>query len=196
MTAEQAWDSLLTLALENPDAIRRPSTEGIAAVADLDLASVTTDEVTKKFAEYNEKYGRRAMQDLRRQYGYKGELLARASEQPLPAPPGHFLRQFGQGDREQIDAANTEGNVPQILTMFNGPVTHMMLEQGSVIYDNVTAAPNINDRVDVIFLSLLARKPTSADRGIALKEIQNGGPAGYGDVIWSLLNTREFLFVQ
>ena len=91
-------------------------------------------------AEFNETYGRRSMKDLRSEYGYKGELLARASEQPLPSPPGHFLREFGQGDREQIEAASTEGNVPQILAMFNGPVTHMMLEQGSVIYDDVVAA--------------------------------------------------------
>ena len=196
MTAEQAWDSLLTLAIPRPDAVLRPSNEGLAAVANMDVASVSAKEVLSKWDKFNGEYGRGAMQELRREHGYKGELLARASEQPLPAPPGHFLREFGQGDREQIEAASTEGTVPQILTMFNGPVTHMMLEEGSVIYDNVIAAENISQRVDVIFLSLLSRKPTIGARNTAIKEIQSGGNVGYGDVIWSLLNTREFLFIQ
>ena len=55
------------------------------------------------------------------------------------APELHDLRELSVEIREQIEGARTEGSVPQILTMFNGPVTHMMLEEGSVIYDNVTA---------------------------------------------------------
>ena len=51
------------------------------------------------------------------------------------------------------------------------------------------------DKIDVIFLSLLCRKPMASDRSIALRELQEGA-ASYGNVIWSLLNTREFLFVQ
>jgi hypothetical protein len=196
MTAEQAWDSLLTLAIYNPDAIRRPSMVGAAKVADLDLPKVTAKEVADKWDTYNSKFGRKAMQDMKQKYGYKGQLLARASEQPLPAPPGHFLREFGQGDREQIEAGSTEGNVPQILTMFNGPVTHMMLEEGSVIYDDVVKRKTPGDRVDVIFLTLLSRKPDPASKQIALHEITTNNLVGCGDVIWSLLNTREFLFIQ
>jgi hypothetical protein len=196
MTAEQTWDSLLTLAIDKPDAVLRASNEGVAEVANIDLQKISAKELTERWEEFNERWGRGAVQAMRRDHGYKGELLARASELPLPAPPGHFLREFGQGDREQIEAGSTEGTVPQILTMFNGPVTHMMLEEGSVIYDNVVAAKSVNERIDVIFLSLLARKPTSAARATALKEIQTGGNAGYGDVIWSLLNMREFLFIQ
>ena len=31
---------------------------------------------------------------------------------------------------------------------------------------------------------------------VALEEIHVNNMAGYGNVIWSLVNTREFLFVQ
>ncbi len=196
MTAEQVWDSLLTLAVYNPDNIRRPPQDGAAKVADLDLAKVTAKEVAEKWDAYNSKFGKKAMQDMKQKFGYKGQLLARASEQPLPAPPGHFLREFGQGDREQIEAASTEGNVPQILTMFNGPVTHMMLEEGSVIYDDVIKRKTPAERVDVIFLTLLSRKPDAASKQVALHELTTNGLVGCGDVIWSLLNTREFLFIQ
>jgi hypothetical protein len=196
MTAEQAWDSLLTMAIYSPDNIRRPSQDGASKAADLDLAKVTAKEVAEKWDTYNSKYGRKAMQDMKQKFGYKGQLLARASEQPLPAPPGHFLREFGQGDREQIEAASTEGNVPQILTMFNGPVTHMMLEEGSVIYDDVIKRKTPAERVEVIFLTLLSHKPDAASKQVAMQELTKDGLVGCGDVIWSLLNTREFLFIQ
>jgi hypothetical protein len=196
MTAEQVWDSLLTLAIYNPDNIRRPSMDGVAQAANLDLANVSAKQVVEHWDKFNEKYGKKSIQNLRQQYLYKAQFLARASEQPMPAPPGHFLREFGQGDREQIEGASTDGNVPQILTMFNGPVTHMMLEKGSVIYDDIVRSKSTNDGIDAIFLSLLSRKPTADARKIALAEIKKDGAAGYGDVIWSLLNTREFLFIQ
>jgi hypothetical protein len=196
MTAEQVWDSLLTLAVYNPDAIRRPSMDGISSVANMDVAKVTAKEVADKWQKFNTAYGRQSMTDMRTKYGYKGQLLARASELPLPSPPGHFLREFGQGDREQIEGASTDGNVPQILVMFNGPVTHMMLEQGSVIYDDVVKRKTPAERVEVIFMTLLSRKPDSSGRNVAIHEITTNGLAGCGDVIWSLLNTREFLFVQ
>ncbi len=36
-------------------------------------------------------------------FAYQGNVLCRASELPSPLPSGHFLRQFGQGDRETIN---------------------------------------------------------------------------------------------
>jgi hypothetical protein len=80
--------------------------------------------------------------------------------------------------------------------MFNGPVTHMMLEEGSVIYDDVVKRKTPAERVEVIFLTLLSRKPDSASRQTAVHELTTNGLVGCGDVLWSLLNTREFLFIQ
>ena len=133
---------------------------------------------------------------LNKKYTHKGVLLARASELPLPLPPSHFLRQFGQSDRELIEGGSTEGHVPQVLTMFNGPISHKLLNEGTVIYDEVVTASDLRDQVDVIFLSILGRKPTRTDYKTAMLEIRRNGAAGYGNVIWALLNTREFLFIQ
>jgi hypothetical protein len=38
--------------------------------------------------------------------------------------------------------------------------------------------------------------PTEREVASAKREIRSAGPAGYGNVIWALLNTREFLFIQ
>lgn len=198
MTAEQLWDSLLTMAVYNFESFTRPTTDGLAKTIGLDLSKATAEQVRKAAEEYEANFSATAQRKLTQaRNSYKNRtVLARASELPLPLPSDHFLRQFGQGDRELIEAANTDGNVSQILAMFNGEITHMMLEAGSVIFDDTVKAKTVNDRIDVIFLSILSRKATTSEEAIAKAEIKDSGNAGYGNVIWALINTKEFLFIQ
>jgi hypothetical protein len=198
MTAEQLWDSLLTMAVYNFESFTRPTTDGLAKTIGLDLSKATAEQVRKAAEEYEANFSATAQRKLTQaRNSYKNRtVLARASELPLPLPSDHFLRQFGQGDRELIEAANTDGNVSQILAMFNGEITHMMLEAGSVIFDDTVKAKTVNERIDVIFLSILSRKATTSEEAIAKTEIKDSGNAGYGNVIWALINTKEFLFIQ
>jgi hypothetical protein len=53
---------------------------------------------------------------------FEGLTLARASELPQPAKEAHFLRMFGQSDRQVADGNSLEGGVPQVLMMLNGDV--------------------------------------------------------------------------
>ena len=201
MTAEQLWDSIVTLVAYNAWAVQRPTTAEVATLASVDFQTATFATAYKQFEKFNEEFGPgRHMRSLQKTVGYKGQLLVRASELPSPLPLGHFLRQFGQSDRESIEGGRTVATVPQILTMFNGPITHSMLERGSVIYDNVLAAiPRGPDQVTtVIFVSLLSRPPSLSERKLAREEIATAATpaAGYGNLIWALLNTREFIFIQ
>jgi hypothetical protein len=198
MTAEQIWDSILTLVAHNPWSVQRPTASEIAAAASVDLETSTFDDAYDRFTQFNARYApSRQMRSLLNVCGYKGQLLVRASEMPAPLPLGHFLRQFGQSDRDTIEGSRTVATVPQILAMFNGPITHSMLERGSVIYDNVMNHPP-QRAVDVIFLSVLSHRPSTEDRRLALAEIRSAeNPAdGLGNLIWALLNTREFIFIQ
>lgn len=193
MTAEQVWDSLLTLTMPTPELVVRPDDDEYVATVAL-TEKTTAEELLKKvdrLAEVRKEENKDKNKRL-----YKGQELVRASELPQPLPEGHFLRQFGQSDRQSIADSHTDGTVPQLLTMFNGPVTHMMLEQGSVIYNEVTTAPTVEGQINKIFVLVLNRHPTAAEKAVAQKEIKAAGPAGIGNVIWALLNTREFLFVQ
>ncbi|MGC4002541.1 MAG: DUF1553 domain-containing protein [Pirellulales bacterium] len=106
------------------------------------------------------------------------------------------MRQFGQSDREQIEGSNTDGSVPQALQMFNGPITHMLLEPDSLLTKNILKEDQPNERIDVIFLSVLSRCATPEDRKIASDEIRKYGRPGFGNVVWALVNTPEFLFIQ
>lgn len=198
MTAEQVWDSILTLAVHNPWPFQRPTAEQMAPILDLDFSTATYDSVKRQSERFKETYFMGPYKRSLNKHAYQGNVLCRASELPAPVPADHFLRQFGQGDRETINGSQQDATVPQILAMFNGPITHVMLEAGSAIVDNVLAIKTARDRVDAIFLSVLTRPPNAADRRIVAGELsrtrQDG--VGFGNIIWGLLNTREFLFVQ
>lgn len=197
MTAEQVWDSFLTLAqFHELNEYHREPSNLLTGLVNMDLSKATPQQIVDALKEYNTFTGGKASRERTKPFEYQGQVLVRASELPSPLPPGHFLRQFGQSDREQIEASSLDGSVPQVLQMFNGPITHMMLDPRSIMYRNVTAEKEPDRRVDVIFLSVLCRKATVEEKQAALAEIKKHGPAGYGNVIWALVNTPEFVFVQ
>lgn len=198
MTAEQVWDSILTLAVHNPWPFQRPTAEEMEPILDIDFATANYSSVKSQSERFAETYFMRTYKRGLNKHAYQGNVLCRASELPSPVPDDHFLAQFGQGDRETINGSQQDATVPQILAMFNGPITHVMLEAGSAIVDNVLAIDSTKERIDAIFLSVLTRRPNPIDRRIAAGELSKTrvDNVGYGNIIWALLNTREFLFIQ
>jgi hypothetical protein len=198
MTAEQLWDSIVALIAPNPWVVQRPAASDVAPLMALDLTRATAADVERKFDTFISTFGPGFYQrTLGREVGYRGQWLMKASEMPTPLPLGHFLRQFGQSDRETIEGGRTVPTIPQILAMFNGPITHAMLEEGSVIYETVMAH-DPEETVDVVFLSVLSHRPSDEDRRLALEELSTADhPAtGCGNLVWALVNTREFIFIQ
>ncbi len=195
MTAEQVWDSFLTLAVVDPGEYREIDSKARTQRIGLDLTKASAQEVLDADNKFNEIEYNLAGK-YQQKYIYQGTLLGRASELPSPLPASHFIRMFGQSDREQISSSSTAGSVPQVLFMFNGPITHMLLEKNSTMYNNVMRKKNVVDQVKVIFETILAREPDAEELEIAKDEVKRNGPAGFGNVIWSLVNTREFLFIQ
>lgn len=122
--------------------------------------------------------------------------LTRASELPSPAKPGHFLRLFGQSDREMIDNANKEAAVPQALNLMNGPMAGALMGSDSVFFQHVAAVPRMEEKIDTIYLSLLTRKPTHNERQVLMSVAAERGDGAVEDVIHAVLNTGEFLFVR
>ncbi len=196
LTAEQLWDSLLTLIAVNEWAYQRPTVAELAPGISIDISSVNYQQFVEAYETYKQ-----ISNDFRGRLNsctYKGLKLVRASELPQPSPANHLLRQFGQGDRQAIQTARQVATVPQILTLFNGWMTHAMLEQGSVIYDEVAKQKTMKGAVDTIFMAILTHKPTADMRRLAEQEIKQAKTpaAGCGNLIWALLNTREFMFIE
>ena len=198
MTAEQVWDSFLTLAVHNPWPFQRPTAAEMAPVLNLDFGTANYSSVKSQSERFSKTYFMNPYKRSLNQHAYQGNILCRASELPSPVSADHFLRQFGQGDRETINGGQQDATVPQILAMFNGPITHVMLEAGSALVDNLVAVDSNRERIDAVFISVLARKPNASDRRAAASEltrVESEGKA-FGNIVWGLLNTREFLFVQ
>ena len=107
MTAEQVWDSILTLAVHNPWPFQRPTADEMAPVLDIDFATATYDSVKSQSERFAKTYFMGPYKRSLNKHAYQGNILCRASELPAPVPADHFLRQFGQGDRESIDGVAT-----------------------------------------------------------------------------------------
>lgn len=128
--------------------------------------------------------------------GKKYRNLKRASELKSPAPTGHFLREFGQSDRVQIENANTEPAVTQVLSMMNGFIEkNIAQDQNTVLMSNVLRAKP-NNVVEVIYLTMLSRRPTRSELKTWAPDFQKAPMNAYTDLIWMLANSNEFIFVR
>jgi len=122
--------------------------------------------------------------------------LVRASELPSPAPNGHFLREFGQSDRETIQNSNQDTSVAQALGLLNGTITDNVLDTKSVVMQHAANGMSAEEKRDALFLTILGRAPTSKEITTFDNYIAKAGDGAYKNIIWALLNTPEFAFIQ
>jgi len=245
MSAEQIWDSLLTLMVPDID-VGKSNTRGdqYAYLEQYEeLMEMTPEEAVDYVIQKAEKGGKGnngSMQKKRRQEfqakqaQFKKQMkaaqkakdsaaikelmakradfiserrrsqnqFARASELPSPAPAKHFLREFGQSDREVIDNANLEPSVPQVLSMMNGILEKSVCrDQNSVLMQQAVHAENSQDCIETVFLTMLSRKPTRdevrawrPDFDAATKKRQSAMTDTFSDLIWTIANSNEFIF--
>lgn len=228
MSAEQAWDSYMTMVLDKPDSYKAPLQDLYAKSIDLNLDTVDARTVLIKYDAYRKMAEKERalmggtlddvadmmMMDKKPKsttstkkaepaastegpgkiVSYEGLKLMRASELPQPAPGGHFLTDFGQSPRNLIDGSTKIGNVPQVLMMMNGKAQKMLTSDDSPILKTIEKVRDPSEKVDAMFLSILSRRPTVNEKDIAKRVLGQG--EGYANMIWALINTREFMFIQ
>ncbi len=210
MTAEQAWDSILTVAagpeidsalLRRGDDMKLMSLPGNAMTPEAFTTVIGRLREAGLMGGGGKKMKRKgAVSGSVEEYeGAKpqqrfGMVLARASELPQPAPETHFLRLFGQSDRLIADASTTDGSVPQALMLMNGSIGELISDPNCAAVAAASAASSDDEKIDALYLAFLARKPTDPERTAAQGALTTG--LGLSDVAWTLANTREFLFVQ
>lgn len=122
--------------------------------------------------------------------------MARSSELPSPAPRGHFMREFGQSDREVIENANSAASVPQALNLLNGPVVEALVNPFAVFGRRLASSAGPEETARLVFQAMLTRPPTDAEVAMVRAELERDPREGTEAVIWALLNTRQFLFVR
>jgi len=124
------------------------------------------------------------------------EQMRRASELNQPAPAGHFLREFGQSDRELIDNGSRDASVTQALAMLNGPTLAAVTNRYSVLMRDMKGE-TFEDRLETVYLTMLSRRPTAAEVNV-FREAWAADPetGTVPGIVWTMLNTRQFLFIQ
>ena len=121
----------------------------------------------------------------------------RASEVGSPAPNGHLIREFGGSDREQIENSHKQASVTQVLNLLNGYVEQRILgKKDAIVLNNVKNAGGMDSQIDTAFLSILNRKPTSKEKSTIKNSIKGAGDNFYKEIVWVLVNSHEFLFIQ
>ena len=127
--------------------------------------------------------------------GY-GDEFFRASELSSPAPNGHFLREFGQSNREVIENSSKEASVSQALNLMNGPLFSKLTMDNTILMQRFRGAKDDEGRTNAIWQSIYGRKPTDPERAIVRETLSEKKQEGWKTIIWALLNSREFVFIQ
>ncbi len=145
-------------------------------------------EVTTK----NEETALKAWENFRDSY------MLRAADLRSPAPNGHFLREFGQSDRELVENSNDEASVSQALMLLNGKFFSNLMNRYTMIARSMERAKKDGGEavVDTVYLSLLSRRATAEEKAILKPIADNADATDRGDVLWTVLNTRQFFFIQ
>ncbi|WP_435896192.1 DUF1553 domain-containing protein [Oceaniferula spumae] len=218
MSAEQYWDSLVTMIAGNPDKLPtrgtsdaiyyrgRPVLVGEMTMAELqkEVFAIDSPKALRKYAtdlldrfeKSSRSGGKKDKSMMMRARGGRGALkgIARASELESPAPKGHVLQIFGQSDRVLLDSATKEANATQVLSMLNGQVEKLVVANDDAHIYKLSKG-SVRDRIRAIFLGTLSRPPSKQEMKLMEDEVAARGEAGYRNIISALINTREFIFV-
>ena len=117
----------------------------------------------------------------------------RASELPQPMPPTHFLRIAGQSARSVADDGSTEGGITESLSMMNGDATKRLMTNSLVIHAALAKNTRV-EQIDFLYRTCLSRLPHERERNRCIAALAQG--LDTPDILWALLNSREFMFIQ
>jgi hypothetical protein len=126
-----------------------------------------------------------------------------AGSRAIQLPDGEvnhpFLKAFGQPARELACECEREsdGNLAQALQLINGPTVNEKVRNpanrlGTLLGAKKTESAILTD----LYLTALARPPFEDEQKAALAHVAKGADKrkAWEDVLWALINTREFLF--
>jgi len=129
---------------------------------------------------------------------------SRATQLPDDGFASYFLDVFGRPRRESVCECErlAEANLSQTLHLLNSDEVQnkLAVDKGRAVALADDKRPDA-DKVEELYRLALARKPTDEERGECLaflgrRRASGRARSGYEDLIWTLVNTKEFLFNQ
>ncbi len=96
---------------------------------------------------------------------------------------------LGKSDRELIDGANSEPNIPQILYMMNGHLEQEIAsDSSSYLHRKLGECKSNDQKLEILWKAILGRTPKGSEKELASNKT--------ADLIWALLNSNEFRFTR
>src|SRR5262249_10280284 len=114
----------------------------------------------------------------------------------------YFLDVFGRPQRLSACECErvSEANLAQVLHLLNSDEVQGKLTRSGGRADALAKDPRPDgEKVDELFLWAVAHKPSPEKRELALAHIEQHAKdkkSAYEDILWALLNTKEFLFCE
>jgi hypothetical protein len=110
-----------------------------------------------------------------------------------------FLTLFGRSKREQACECerSEETNVTMVLNLLNGSIVNNRIgADGARVSRSVKEKKPLPEMIEEFYLAALARRPNQKEQAAAQKLISSAPSPKEGaeDLMWSLLNTKEFMF--
>lgn len=127
---------------------------------------------------------------------FRDSYMMRAADIRSPAPNGHFLREFGQSDRELVENASDDATVGQALMLLNGKTFTNLMNPYTMISRAIRKTETAAQTIDTIYLALFSRKATAEEHELLVGIIDKNTVTNKGDALWAVLNTRQFYFIQ
>jgi hypothetical protein len=120
---------------------------------------------------------------------------------------GKGKNRYARGPRAQFDFLfgydpstsqdDLMGNVPQALFMMNSRMINGLIRgEGKTRLSHILSKySDDKDAVREVYVLTLAREPSAKEEGICLNYVKDAGNRrdGFEDVMWSLMNSSEFL---
>jgi hypothetical protein len=122
--------------------------------------------------------------------------LQRASELQSPQRNGHLLEVFGQSDRMLVENSDDGGNVLQALFLMNSPEINSDLANHSTPVLEARLAETAEAKLETLYIGFLARKPSQAEIEALLPAFKQDPEKARQRIIWAMLNTQQFIFIQ
>lgn len=193
LSAEAIVDSFLSLRTATPDQFVETEFEWDGYT---NFYEESQQMAVKDFVNYSVKHpGRSAFHKrvesaARKRNGATGSKgLWRVSSYGYVDGKHDIAMLMGKSDRDLIDGANKEPDIPQILFLMNGHLEHFITtDPQAFIHRKLEGVSNPDQRMEIIWKAILGRLPKESEKPLFSND--------QDDLIWALLNSNEFRFVR
>jgi hypothetical protein len=127
-------------------------------------------------------------------FAREGSLAIEVGTNELSGHAGHAFNVLGRGKRESTCDCDrrTESDLRQVVFLINDRSIFTKMKTGSI-----RELLKCDDRelVEQLYLRMLGRKPDPAEIQVGVEHLRNamGRELAFDDLVWGLLNTREFI---